>query len=89
MTNPILAPELLELIDSGDFVKLREVVEAVHPAETADFVAALNDADIWRFLAAVSQQQAVCRHRQATAGRLSNPRRFARLRPTTDSMRLG
>ncbi|MDI9430121.1 MAG: magnesium transporter [Planctomycetota bacterium] len=58
MTNPILAPELLELIDSGDFVTLREVVEAVHPAETADFVAALNDADIWRFLAAVSQQQA-------------------------------
>lgn len=58
MTNPILAPELLELIDSGDSVKLREVVEAVHPAETADFVAALNDADIWRFLAAVSQQQA-------------------------------
>jgi magnesium transporter len=58
MTNPILAPELLELIDTGDLVKLRDLVDAVHPAETADFVAALDDADVWRFLAAVPQQQA-------------------------------
>lgn len=58
MTNPILVPELLELIDSGDLAKLREMVDAIHPAETADFVAALDDTDIWRFLAAMSQQQA-------------------------------
>lgn len=57
MTNPILAPELLELIDSGDRSKLMEAVEAVHPAEMADFVAALDDADVWRFLSAIPQQQ--------------------------------
>lgn len=57
MTNPILAPELLELIDSGDRSKLMEAVEALHPAEMADFVAALDDADVWRFLSAIPQQQ--------------------------------
>ena len=58
MTNPILAPELLELINTGDTAKLQEAVDAVHPAEMADFVAALNDADIWRLLAAIPKQQA-------------------------------
>lgn len=57
MINPILAPELLELISTGDSAKLQEVVEAVHPAEMADFVAALDDADIWRLLAAIPKQQ--------------------------------
>ncbi len=58
MTNPILAPELLELIDNGDHAKLREVVDTVHPAETADSVAALDDTDVRRFLSIVRQQQA-------------------------------
>ncbi|MBN2592183.1 MAG: magnesium transporter [Sedimentisphaerales bacterium] len=57
MTNPILAPELLELINTGDTAKLQEAVEAVHPAEMADFVAALDDGDVWRFLSAIPQQQ--------------------------------
>lgn len=58
MTHPILAFELLELIDSSNLAKLREVVDTVHPAETADFVAALDDGDIWRLLSALRQQQA-------------------------------
>lgn len=57
MTNPILAPELLEWINSDDRAKLMEAVAAVHPAEMAEFVAALDDADVWRFLSAVPQQQ--------------------------------
>jgi magnesium transporter len=57
MTNPICAPELLELINRDDRVKLMEVVEDVHPAEMAGFVAALDDADVWRFLSAIPQQQ--------------------------------
>lgn len=58
MTHPILAFELLELIDSSNLAKLREVVDTVHPAETADFVAALDDGDIWRLLSALRKQQA-------------------------------
>lgn len=58
MTTPILAPELLELINTGDTAKLQEAVDAVHPAEMAEIVAALNDADIWRLLAAIPKQQA-------------------------------
>lgn len=55
MPNPILVPELLELIDSGDRAQLLEVVEELHPAEIAEFAAALHDADIWRLLASVPQ----------------------------------
>ncbi len=58
MTNPIIAPELLELLDTGDQVELQEAVDAVHPAEMADFIAALDDADVWRLLQAIPRQQA-------------------------------
>jgi magnesium transporter len=58
MTNPILVPELLELINSGDSAALEAVVNAVHPAEMADFVAALDDADVWRLLGAIPHRQA-------------------------------
>ncbi len=39
-TNPILTPDLLKLINSGDIIQPREVVEDVHPAEMADFIGA-------------------------------------------------
>jgi magnesium transporter len=55
MVNPILAPELLELLDSGDRDGLRDAIEAVHPAQMADFIAALDDADIWRLLSAIDR----------------------------------
>lgn len=58
MTNPILAPELLELVNAGDAAKLQEAVDAIHPAEMADFIAALDDEDIWRLLALIPQRQA-------------------------------
>jgi magnesium transporter len=58
MTNPLLVPELLELIDARDHATLQEAVDAVHPAQMTDFVAALDDTDVWRFFAAIPQQQA-------------------------------
>ncbi len=57
-TNPILVPELLELLEAGDEVSLREAVEAIHPAEMAEFVAALEDADVWRLLGHLDQRHA-------------------------------
>ena len=57
-TNPILTPELLKLISSGDITQLREVIEDVHPAEIADFVSDQENVDVWRLLAAIPQQQA-------------------------------
>jgi magnesium transporter len=56
--NPILAPELLELINSGDRAALLEALGEIHPAELAEFAAALDDADVWRLLGAFSHQQA-------------------------------
>ncbi|NLX14603.1 MAG: hypothetical protein GXY44_13255 [Phycisphaerales bacterium] len=58
MTNPILAPELLELLNSENRDELLEAVNAVHPAEMAEFVAALDDPDVWRLLQAIPRQQA-------------------------------
>jgi magnesium transporter len=58
MINPILVPELRELIGAKDPSKIQEIVDAVHPAELADFVAALDDDEIWLFLAAIPQRQA-------------------------------
>jgi len=58
MSNPILVPELLELIEAADKSKLQEVAEALHPAEMANFVAALKDEDIWRFFALFPKAEA-------------------------------
>lgn len=58
MINPILTPELLELLDAGDRAALAEVVASVHPAQMAEFVAALDDADTWRLLGMLDRSQA-------------------------------
>lgn len=58
MTNPILVPELLELVNAGDAAMLREVVSDQHPAQMAEFIAALDDADVWRLLGMLQQTTA-------------------------------
>jgi magnesium transporter len=58
MINPILAPELLELVNTGNVSELRDLADAVHPAEMAEFVAALDDADVWRLLSMLDQTKA-------------------------------
>ncbi|NLY42316.1 MAG: magnesium transporter [Desulfovibrionales bacterium] len=58
MANPIFAPELLELITLEDTDTLQDVASSMHPAEMADFVAALEDTDVWRLLLLLPMQQA-------------------------------
>ncbi len=58
MTHFALLPELLELLDAGDHAALEEAIDAVHPAEVADALAELRDAELWRFLSALPHQQA-------------------------------
>lgn len=57
MANPLFAPELLELIDAGNAEALQEAASALHPAEMAEFIAALGDADIWRLLSMFPKRQ--------------------------------
>ncbi len=58
MKNPLIVPELLELLDANDRATLEEIVHAIHPARMAEFVAALKDEDLWRFLAAIPKKDA-------------------------------
>ena len=58
MSNPILVPELLDLLDSGDTETLRQVILDQHPAHMAEFIAALEDPDVWRVLGALKQTDA-------------------------------
>ncbi|MEW6198104.1 MAG: magnesium transporter [Planctomycetota bacterium] len=85
MVNPLLAPELLELLDAGDIETLREVVTSVHPAEMAEYIAALDDADIWRLLGVLEQPHAAeifCHfdlERQTTLAAGANRQAMARM----------
>lgn len=56
--NSILVPELLEWTNTGDSAKLQEVVDAIHPAEMAEFIAALADDDIWRLMTLLPRRSA-------------------------------
>jgi magnesium transporter len=58
MANPLIVPELLELLDSGDIATLREVVDEVHPGEMAEFIDAMDDADVWRLMGALEHHHA-------------------------------
>lgn len=58
MANPIFVPELLEMVNAGESDKLNELVNVVHPAEMADFIAALDDSDVWRLLGMIPKQLA-------------------------------
>jgi magnesium transporter len=53
MINPLLAPELRELLDEGDVATIRDLCDRSHSGIMAEFVAALSDEDVWRFLAAL------------------------------------
>lgn len=47
MKNPLLAPELRELIETGNDSALRAFCEATHPAVIADLVSALQPREAW------------------------------------------
>ncbi|HDQ45169.1 MAG TPA: magnesium transporter [bacterium] len=50
MKNPLLAPELRELLETNDTENLREFLISVHPAVIADLISALSPAEAWRVL---------------------------------------
>ncbi len=58
MSNPILVPELLDLLDSGDTETLRQIISDQHPAQMAEFIAALEDPDVWRVVETLRQTDA-------------------------------
>lgn len=57
MTDSLLTPDVLELINNGDTSALQEAVASVHPAEMAHIIAPLDDATVWRFLSSIPLRQ--------------------------------
>jgi magnesium transporter len=54
MKNPILVPELRELLAAGREQEILDFATAVHPATVADLVAPLRPAEAWRVLQLVA-----------------------------------
>ncbi len=50
MPNPLLLPELRELLSEGDSATLREIVMEMHPASIAEHSEGLEVDEIWRLL---------------------------------------
>jgi len=50
MVNPLLAPELRELLAEKNYAELCEFCESTHPAQVAEFLSALNPQEIWEIL---------------------------------------
>ncbi|MFA5553664.1 MAG: magnesium transporter [Phycisphaerae bacterium] len=50
MLNPIIIPELQELIASNDSETIREFCQETHPATVAELIEGLETAEIWKFL---------------------------------------
>lgn len=48
--NPLLVPELREMLASGDVKTLRDFCESLHPALVAEFVSALSAEEAWAIL---------------------------------------
>ncbi len=54
MVNPLLAPELRELLNEKNYTELCEFCESIHPAQVAEFISALNPKEIWEILSHLS-----------------------------------
>ncbi len=50
MKNPLLVPEIRELLEEGNFEELRNFCEAGHPANVAEFLSALPAGEAWEAL---------------------------------------
>ncbi len=48
--NPLLVPELREMLDAHDVEALREFCEAAHPAIVAELLSALSGEEVWAVL---------------------------------------
>ncbi|MBN1901207.1 magnesium transporter [Candidatus Sumerlaeota bacterium] len=56
MTNPIMLPELRELIEENDIDSLKEFCESGHPEDIADFISALAPDEVWNILKFLSPE---------------------------------
>lgn len=54
MVNPLLAPELRELLNEKSYGELCEFCDSIHPAQVAEFLSALNPKEIWEVLSHLS-----------------------------------
>ncbi len=54
MVNPLLAPELRELLAEKNYPELCEFCESNHPAQVAEFLSALTPQEIWEILSHLS-----------------------------------
>ena len=61
MPNPLVLPDLREMLLEGDTLALREVATELHPATVADFIEGLTVDETWQLLdyAEVARQAAV------------------------------
>jgi magnesium transporter len=50
MKNPLLAPELREIIEKNDHDALQAFCASMHPASVAEFLGALSGSEIWHVL---------------------------------------
>ena len=50
MAEPLLLPELREMLAEQNEAEMREFCEALHPARTAEFMAGLEPGEIWTIL---------------------------------------
>jgi len=50
MVNPLLAPELRELLADKNYKALCDFCESFHPAQIAEFLSALTPQEIWEIL---------------------------------------
>ncbi len=50
MTNPLLLPELKELLEAEDHAAIREFCIDTHPEVVSEFLSALSSGEIWRIL---------------------------------------
>lgn len=53
-----ILPVLQEILNISDSARLEKLVNSTHPAEMAEIIAALDDADVWRLLPLIPHRQA-------------------------------
>ena len=56
MINPLLAPELRELLEKEDYDSLRNFCSSVEPGMVADFLGALSPHELWKTLMVIGPQ---------------------------------
>ena len=56
MINPLLAPELRELLEKEDYDSLRDFCSSVEPGMVAEFLGALSPGELWKTLMVIGPQ---------------------------------